>query len=89
MYVGSCNHDIDEEWYNSDDSTYIVLDKPTGGYVTITTCRACKEDNMAAGVIVESDDIPIDDFFMVDESDAMTAEELDEYFKNNLTKIKS
>ena len=62
MYIGTCQHNIDAEWYNSDECTYVVLDEPSGAYVTVVTCRACKEDNVAAGRIVDPNDIPIDDF---------------------------
>ena len=61
-YVGTCQHDIDEEWYNSDESSYLILDESSGVYVTVTTCRACKDDNVASGRIVDPDDIPMDDF---------------------------
>lgn len=62
IYVGSCQHDIDEDWYHSDDSTYLVLDESSGAYVSVTTCRDCKDDNVASGRIVDPDDIPMDDF---------------------------
>jgi len=61
-YVGTCQHDIDEEWYLSDDSTYLVLDESSGAYVNVTTCRDCKDDNVAYGRVIDPDDIPMDDF---------------------------
>lgn len=61
-YVGTCQHDIDEEWYNSDDSTYLILDESSGIYVSATTCRNCKDDNVASGRAVDPDDIPMDEF---------------------------
>lgn len=62
IYVGSCQHDIDEEWYHSDESSYLILDESSGAYVSVTTCRDCKDDNVASGRIADPDDIPIDDF---------------------------
>lgn len=62
VFVGSCQHDIDEEWFNSDDSSYLVLDESSGVCVTVTTCRQCKDDNVASGRAVDPDDVPVDDF---------------------------
>jgi hypothetical protein len=61
-YVGSCPHNIDEEFFHSDESTYMVLDGPTGVCVNITTCRECKATNLDTGRIVAIDDVPVDDF---------------------------
>ena len=61
-YVGSCQHDIDEQWYLSDDSTYLVLDEPTGVVTNVTTCMECKADNAALGLICDVDDLPVDNF---------------------------
>jgi hypothetical protein len=61
-YVGSCQHDIDEDWYNNDESSYLVLDEPTGACVSVTTCRDCKDENIASGKVIAPDDIPVDDF---------------------------
>lgn len=60
--MGSCPHDIDEDWYNSDDSTYTVLDESSGAYVIVTTCVNCKDDNVAFGRAVDPDSIPVDIF---------------------------
>ena len=62
IYVGSCQHDIDVEWYNSDDSSYLVLDESSGAYVNVTTCRACKDDNVVSGRIIDPNDVPMDNF---------------------------
>lgn len=61
-YVGTCQHDIDEDWYNSDESTYLILDESSGAYVNVTTCITCKDDNIASGRIADPDDIPMDNF---------------------------
>lgn len=63
-YVGTCPHDIPAEWYNSDDSTYNVLDEVSGAYVIVTTCESCKQRNERKGRIVEEVDIPMDDFYV-------------------------
>lgn len=65
-YVGSCPHDIPAEWYDSNESTYNVLDTATGAYVVVTTCEACKEENNTAGLIVDDSDMPLDDFYVPD-----------------------
>ena len=61
-YVGSCRHDIDEEFYMSDESTYTVIDVPTGVSVNVTTCRECRADAEASGSIVDPLDLEFDDF---------------------------
>lgn len=63
-YVGTCPHDIPAEWYNTDDSTYYVLDTASGAYVIVTTCEDCKTANEQAGSIVEEVDIPMDNFIV-------------------------
>jgi hypothetical protein len=63
-YVGSCPHDIPAEWYNSDESTYNVLDTVTGTYVIVTTCEECKRENEEAGRIIDDVDLPMDDFYV-------------------------
>lgn len=40
----------------------MVLDEPTGAYVNVTTCQRCKDANEVAGLIVDPDNIPLDDF---------------------------
>jgi hypothetical protein len=62
VFVGTCQHNIDEEWYHSDDSSYLILDESSGAYINVTTCRTCKDDNVAYGRVVDPDDIPMDDF---------------------------
>lgn len=61
-YVGSCPHDIPADWYNTDESTYNVLDEVTGAYVLVTTCEECRRENEQAGRIIDEMDIPLDDF---------------------------
>ena len=61
-YVGSCPHDIDEDFYKSDESSYTVIDGPTGVSVNVTTCRECRADAEAKGNIVDPHDLEFDDF---------------------------
>ena len=60
--MGSCSHDIDEDWYNCDDSTYLVLDESSGVHVNVTTCRDCKGINEMGWLIVDPADVPMDNF---------------------------
>ena len=57
-YIGTCGHSLSEEWYNSDDSSYTVLDEPSGAYVYVTTCPDCKVENQ--NIIVDPDEISFD-----------------------------
>ena len=61
-YVGSCPHDIEADFYKSDESTYMVIDGPTGVSVNVTTCRECRADAEASGSIVDPLDLDVDDF---------------------------
>jgi len=61
-YVGSCPHDINEDFYNSDESSYTVIDCRTGIPVNVTTCRECRADAEAKGTIVEPLDLEFDDW---------------------------
>lgn len=62
VYYGACEHPIPEEWYNSDDSSYLRLDQVSGAVIPVTTCEECKEDAENHGLIMDevSDDV-IDD----------------------------
>ena len=62
MFVGSCQHNIPAEWYNHDDSTYLVLDRPSGLVLRVTTCETCRDSNEDEGLIMNEADIPVDDF---------------------------
>ena len=78
-YIGSCQHDIPAEWYKSDNSTYVIVDEPTGAYVTVTTCKECKDEAKEKGVLIEHEEIPLDDFIeFVDKFETVTNDELAE-----------
>lgn len=62
VFVGTCQHWIPEEWYESDDSSYTILDEASGAYVNVTTCEECYKDNLENGIVVDQSDIPMDDF---------------------------
>lgn len=61
-YVGSCPHDIDEDFYNSDMSTYTIMEATTGAYTSVTTCRECRANHEAEDNVIDPDDIPFEDF---------------------------
>lgn len=59
-HIGTCGHELDSDWYESDDSTYTVCDPDTGIYTLVTTCSECKVHNVNEGIIVDEHDIPMD-----------------------------
>jgi hypothetical protein len=61
-YIGSCPHDIPKEWYDTDDSTYTVLDSSSGAYVNVTTCEECRRKAEAENRIIAEEDIPFEEF---------------------------
>lgn len=74
MFVGSCQHDIDESWYNDDASSYIVIDRETGVCSNVTTCKECKQANEEAGLILDENELPEDDFENPFEDDPVSEE---------------
>jgi hypothetical protein len=57
MHIGTCGHEIDNEWFNDARSCYTILDS-IGVYLYVTTCKKCRQQNENDSIIVDSDNIP-------------------------------